>query len=68
MSVEQKRNSTIRVNNLTLAYEEYSVLENVSFDVEKGKCLFVMGGSGCGKVLYSNQWLVFLNLLQEMCS
>ena len=49
MRVEQKRNSTIRVNNLTLAYEEYSVLENVSFDVEKGKCLFVMGGSGCGK-------------------
>ena len=39
MNVEQKRNSTIRVNNLTLAYEEYSVLENVSFDVEKGKCL-----------------------------
>ena len=49
MNVEQKRYSTIRVNNLTLAYEEYSVLENVSFDVEKGKCLFVMGGSGCGK-------------------
>ena len=49
MRVEQNKNSIVRVQNLTLAYDDYVVLNDVSFEVERGKCLFVMGGSGCGK-------------------
>lgn len=41
--------SLIKVRNLDLEYDEYRVLQDVGFDLEKGKCLVVMGGSGCGK-------------------
>ena len=49
MRVEQNKNSIVRVENLTLAYDDYVVLNDVSFEVERGMCLCVMGGSGCGK-------------------
>ena len=39
----------IKVDGLTLAYGNHLVLEDVSFEVQRGKCLVVMGGSGCGK-------------------
>lgn len=41
--------SLIKVRNLDLEYDEYRVLQDVGFDLDKGKCLVVMGGSGCGK-------------------
>ena len=42
-------NPIITVKNLQLAYGKHLVLKNVSFEVEQGHCLVVMGGSGCGK-------------------
>jgi ABC-type Fe3+/spermidine/putrescine transport system ATPase subunit len=45
----------LEVENLKLAYGDYLVLENISFTAQKGECLVVMGASGCGKALYSNQ-------------
>ena len=39
----------LQVENLDLSYGEYEVLSGVSFDVQDGSCLVVMGGSGCGK-------------------
>jgi len=39
----------IEVRNLTAAYGDAVILENVSFDVRRGEVFVILGGSGCGK-------------------
>ena len=39
----------ISVRNLTLAYGDFLIQRNLSFDVQPGDIFFIMGGSGCGK-------------------
>jgi phospholipid/cholesterol/gamma-HCH transport system ATP-binding protein len=39
----------ISVDRLTLAFDDYVVQRNVSFDVQRGEIFVIMGGSGCGK-------------------
>jgi phospholipid/cholesterol/gamma-HCH transport system ATP-binding protein len=39
----------IEVRDLTAAYGESVILENVSFDVRRGEVFVILGGSGCGK-------------------
>ena len=39
----------VTVRNLTKKFGDNVVLENISFDVEKGKVLVLCGPSGCGK-------------------
>ena len=49
--MEEKSNDSavLRVEELDLAYGDFEVLKDVSFEVRDGSCLVVMGGSGCGK-------------------
>ena len=44
-----REESIISVENLSLSYEDFEVLNNVSFKVKRGTCMVIMGGSGCGK-------------------
>jgi phospholipid/cholesterol/gamma-HCH transport system ATP-binding protein len=39
----------IRVRNLTIAFGNYVLMRDVSFDVYRGDIFVIMGGSGCGK-------------------
>ena len=39
----------IECNNLTLAYDKRTVLSGLSFFVEKGECLSIVGANGTGK-------------------
>jgi ATP-binding cassette subfamily B protein len=39
----------IRVENLSFAYEDKTILENVNFNIEKGKKYLIKGASGAGK-------------------
>jgi phospholipid/cholesterol/gamma-HCH transport system ATP-binding protein len=39
----------IQVRNLVLGYDDYPVLHNLNFSVNKGEIFIVMGHSGCGK-------------------
>lgn len=39
----------IQVRDLTISYGTSPVLQNISFDVNAGKCLVITGSSGCGK-------------------
>jgi len=39
----------IRVRNLTAAYGGNVVLDDLSFDVQRGQTFIILGGSGCGK-------------------
>ncbi len=42
-------NSQIVVENLTLAYGDFLIQENLSFTINRGDIFVIMGGSGCGK-------------------
>ena len=39
----------IRVEGLVAGYEDFVLLENVTFDVYPGEVFIILGGSGCGK-------------------
>jgi phospholipid/cholesterol/gamma-HCH transport system ATP-binding protein len=39
----------VRVYDLTLAYDSYTVLDGVEFSVNQGDVFIIMGGNGCGK-------------------
>ena len=39
----------ISVRNLTCAYGDTVVIDNISFDVNHGEIFVILGGSGCGK-------------------
>ena len=39
----------ITVKDLTLAYQDYVVMNDISLEIQKGEVFFIMGGSGCGK-------------------
>lgn len=39
----------INVNNLKMAYGSFVIMENMNFEIPRGRIFIVMGGSGCGK-------------------
>ncbi len=44
-----KQRSVISVENLIARYDTTTILDNVSFKVNKGEIFVILGGSGCGK-------------------
>ena len=42
-------NPIIRVENLSIGYENKLIMKNLSFEIKKGDIFIIMGGSGCGK-------------------
>ncbi len=55
--MSQIQEPIIRVENLTAAYEETVVFDNISFDVCKGEVFVILGGSGCGKSTLMKQMI-----------
>ena len=50
MSVMNTRTEPIiQVEHLTAAYDQTVILEDISFEVERGEVFVIVGGSGCGK-------------------
>jgi phospholipid/cholesterol/gamma-HCH transport system ATP-binding protein len=41
--------SPIRVRDVTMAYGNFVVMQDITFEVGAGEIFFIMGGSGCGK-------------------
>jgi len=39
----------IRVENLTVRYDDALILDDLSFEVHRGEIFVILGGSGCGK-------------------
>ncbi len=44
----------IRVKNLTKKFGDLLVLDDISFEVEKGDFLCIVGPTGCGKTTFLN--------------
>ncbi len=47
----------IQVKDLTVGYEDLTILENISFDVYRGEIFIILGGSGCGKSTLLNHMI-----------
>lgn len=39
----------IQVKDVTIAYDDFVVLKDISFEVRQGEIFVILGGSGCGK-------------------
>jgi len=44
----------IEVKNLTVAYDDFVLLKNISFEIDKHDIFIIMGTSGCGKTSLLN--------------
>lgn len=44
-----KENPIIRVEHLTTGYGHTVIMEDISFEVNRGEIFGILGGSGCGK-------------------
>ncbi len=42
-------NEIFKIENLTMAYGDYVVMQDLNFSIKRGEIFFIMGGSGCGK-------------------
>ena len=50
MQVGIKMNSKVKIKNLDFSYKEQgSQLKNINLEIESGKCMVLIGKSGCGK-------------------
>jgi len=47
--METNGKSVIRVEDVTIAYGDSVVLEDINFEVMEGEIFIILGGSGCGK-------------------
>ena len=47
--MEESVKPVIQIKNLDLGYNDYLVMRNLNFSVNKGEIFIVMGSSGCGK-------------------
>lgn len=42
-------NTLIKVENLTIGYDDFVLLKDANYQINKGDIFIIMGGSGCGK-------------------
>jgi phospholipid/cholesterol/gamma-HCH transport system ATP-binding protein len=49
MTTASDKEAIIQVDSLTVAYDDFVVLRDVSFEVMRGEIFVILGGSGCGK-------------------
>lgn len=49
LGVSELYDNMIEVKDLTVGYDDLTVLENISFTVGVGEIFVILGGSGCGK-------------------
>lgn len=54
-------NTIIRVKNMTKAYGDNVVLENINTEIKQGDIIAIIGPSGCGK----STFIRTLNLLEQ---
>ena len=52
--MEEKRETKVKVMNLTKKFDDLLVLDQISFDVKKGEFLCIVGPTGCGKTTFLN--------------
>jgi len=49
MDIQQASDTHIEISDVTLAYGDFLIQQNLNFSIRRGEVFVVMGGSGCGK-------------------
>lgn len=49
MDNKNEKQVVIEAKDLTIGYDDFVVLENLNFSIQKGEIFVILGGSGCGK-------------------
>src|ERR1700747_1013065 len=44
-----RTSAPVSVSQLTMAYGDFLLMRDLTFEVKRGDIFFIMGGSGCGK-------------------
>lgn len=57
-----KKEAKVKVNHLTKKFGDLLVLDDVSFDIEDGELLCVVGPTGCGKTTFLNSLTKLYNI------
>ena len=52
--MQEKKQPKVQVRNLTKKFGDLLVLDNISFDVQAGEFLCIVGPSGAGKTTFLN--------------
>lgn len=52
--MQEKKQPKVQVRNLTKKFGDLLVLDNISFDVQAGEFLCIVGPTGCGKTTFLN--------------
>ena len=47
--MQKPTDNQIEVKDLTLAYGDFLIQQNLNFNIKRGEVFVIMGGSGCGK-------------------
>jgi phospholipid/cholesterol/gamma-HCH transport system ATP-binding protein len=47
--MQKPTDNQIEIKDLTLAYGDFLIQQNLNFDIKRGEVFVIMGGSGCGK-------------------
>ena len=48
-NLEEVKTVAIEAKNLTISYGDFTIMQDISFTINKHDIFIVMGGSGCGK-------------------
>jgi phospholipid/cholesterol/gamma-HCH transport system ATP-binding protein len=46
----------IAIKDLTMAFGDFLIQKDLTFDIRKGDIFIIMGGSGCGKAPCCDTW------------
>src|SRR5699024_10265742 len=60
VSQEKSSDQVIKIENLSFAYEDQSILENLSLEINKGEMISILGPNGAGKTTLAKLMCGFL--------
>lgn len=60
VSQEKSSDQVIKIENLSFAYEDHNILENISLEINKGEIISILGPNGAGKTTLAKLMCGFL--------
>lgn len=52
----------LTVNNLSAGYNGTDIIKNISFSVDSGQIIGILGANGCGKTTLIKSWQICIHI------